>query len=48
MCWADIRWDLQPSEIAEEFDRNLELWARGIPYKASEAKGDKSGEGWSI
>lgn len=28
----DYRSDLKPTDIAEEFDRMWEMWARGIPY----------------
>ena len=35
----DHRWDLQPTAIAEEFDRTCEMWARGIPYSEDAKKG---------
>ena len=34
----DPRSDLKPADIAEEFDRMWEMWARGIPYSEGATK----------
>ena len=36
--YVDPRSDLKPADIAEEFDRMWEMWARGIPYGEDAAK----------
>lgn len=34
----DYRSDLKPTDIAEEFDRMWEMWARGVPYHEEKTK----------
>ena len=37
--FLDYRSDLKPTDIAEEFDRMWEMWARGIPYHGEKESG---------
>ena len=40
--FLDYRSDLKPTDIAEEFDRMWEMWARGIPYHEEKESGNLS------